>query len=180
MELFNCIKSRNSIRKYIPEKIVKHTDIIKILQAAICAPSYKNMQPWKIYIVEEKNLIKEICNRSIYYKWMKDAPLIFAVFLDNKISYNRIKDLQSVGAFIQNILLECNDLGLGACWIGEILNSKEQINELLHIEKQYELMAIITIGHKSFPETSKSKKRKHIDKFILGWKKQNEKNSLLQ
>ena len=77
--------------------------------------------------------------------------------------------MQSIGALIQNILLTSNNLGLGSCWIGEILNKKDNIKKLLCVEKQYELMAIITIGYKDLTVNPHVRKRKNINEFILDW-----------
>ena len=65
--------SRKSIRKYIPNKDIKNTVISQILQTANYTPSYKNLQPWKIHVVKNKEKINEICKNSIYYEWMKNA-----------------------------------------------------------------------------------------------------------
>ena len=169
MEFYNCIMSRKSIRKYIPNKDIKNTVISQILQTANYTPSYKNLQPWKIHVVKNKEKINEICKNSIYYEWMKNASVLLVIFLDGNKSFDRLKDLQSIGALIQNILLTSNNLGLGSCWIGEILNKKDNIKKLLCVEKQYELMAIITIGYKDLTVNPHVRKRKNINEFILDW-----------
>jgi hypothetical protein len=33
----------------------------------------------------------------------------------------------AIGACIQNILLAAHSLGLGTCWLGEILNKKQEV-----------------------------------------------------
>ena len=53
----------------------------------------------------------------------------------------------AIGACIQNMLLEAYSLGLGSCWLGEILNRKEDVEKLLKIPDDCELMAVVTLGY---------------------------------
>ena len=78
---------------------------------------------------------------------IRDAPVAIAVCMDVSDSYNREKDLMAVGACIQNILLEAHALGLGACWLGEILNKKQAVAKYLNLESDLELMAVVTLGY---------------------------------
>ena len=61
--------------------------------------------------------------------------------------YNDIKDHQAMGACIQNMLLAAHGLGLGAVWLGEILNKAEGVRRFLQLPPQMELMAVVAIGH---------------------------------
>ena len=65
----------------------------------------------------------------------------------NLCSFNREKDLMALGASIQNILLAAVALGLGACWLGEILNRKEEINRLLRWDRDLEMVAALAVGY---------------------------------
>lgn len=63
-------------------------------------------------------------------------------------SYNCIKDVQSCGATIQNILLTAHSLGVGSCWIGEIIDKNADVKKILRInDGNLELMAIVTLGY---------------------------------
>ena len=57
-----------------------------------------------------------------------------AVYLDKSRSYDRLKDAQSCGAAIQNIMLAAHSLGIGSCWIGEILPKDDEIKAMLNIK----------------------------------------------
>jgi nitroreductase len=50
MKVFEAIANRRSIRKF-KRNPVPEGDIRRILQAGILAPSGKNRQPWKFYVV---------------------------------------------------------------------------------------------------------------------------------
>ena len=76
--------------------------------------------------------------------------------LDVESSYHRDKDLQGVGAALQNMLLAAYALELGAVWLGEILKNGEQVIELLNLPARYELMAVLALG---FPADTKPPSR---------------------
>ena len=44
----------------------------------------------------------------------------------------------AIGACIQNMLLEAYSLGLGTCWLGEILNKKAQVSKYLNLDEDLE------------------------------------------
>jgi nitroreductase len=167
MELTEVINSRKSIRKYINRKVEKEK-IEKILESGIKAPSGKNGQPWKFIVIKEnKELLKQISKLTIYDSFVKTADCLILVFLNKSESYNYIKDVQGIGACIQNMLLTIIDLGLGACWIGEILNRDLYVREILKLEKNFDLMAVISIGY--CDGETKQRKKKELKDCIINW-----------
>jgi len=165
MDVFDCIKSRHSVRSY-SEQQVEESIIKELIHAAICAPSGKNGQPWRFKVVTDKALINAISDLSTYGKWMRTAPCFIMVYLDKESSYDYIKDMQSCGAAIQNLLLCANSLGLSACWVGEILVKSNEIGSLLDIDNEkYELAALLTVGYKAGRSINAG--RNSIEKFML-------------
>lgn len=164
MKIEDAIKQRRSIRRYT-DRMPKEEDIQKILEAGIWAPSGLNNQPWKFKILKEKNLKDGLANFTKYGGVIKDAPVAICVFLDNNATYNREKDIMAIGACIQNMLLQAYGLGLGSCWLGEILNRKEEVERYLKIDSDYELMAVVTLGYSD--EEYSQGSRKNLKSFFL-------------
>ncbi len=164
MELLELIKSRRSIRKFKQQPISEEF-IQQILEAARWAPSGLNNQPWRFIIIKDKKSIEELSQFTKYSYIIKQAAILIVVFLDNTASYDRTKDIQAIGACIQNMLLMCHALGLGCCWIGEILNRKDEVEKFLGISSSLELMAVLAIGWPQ--ETPTIGKRKPLDELIL-------------
>ncbi len=154
------ILSRRSIRNYT-SKPVARTDITMILEAGRWAPSGLNNQPWKFIVVQNRDTIEKLAGCTRYSSIVKGASVIITVFLDTSTMYDRTKDVQSIGAAIQNMLLACCELGLGAVWLGEILNNKEQVNLILGTPKSLELMAALAIGHPTGSKTTSLRKELH-------------------
>ena len=165
MQTIDCIKSRRSVRNYKTD-VPSQDSISKIIDTALMTPSGKNGQPWRIKLVYDKQLIDSISALSIYESWMKTAPIFMVIYLDKRTSYNYIKDAQACGAFMQTIMLTAHDIGLGSCWIGEIIARGEDVNALLNINSfDFELMGIITIGYAT--NSPKEVKRKTIRDILL-------------
>lgn len=59
MEILDLIKSRRSIRDF-EDKQVADEIVDKILECGMYAPSSKNSQPWKFYVIKNKDLINEL------------------------------------------------------------------------------------------------------------------------
>ncbi|MBD3388894.1 MAG: nitroreductase family protein [Candidatus Altiarchaeales archaeon] len=160
MEVSDAIANRRSIRKYTGEE-VSDNDIKAVLEAGRWGPSGLNNQPWKFKVLKGK--VKDsIAEHTRYGHIIEAAPACIAVFLDVENSYNRDKDLQAIGACIQNMLLRIQSLGLGAVWLGEILNQREKVEETLGVE--HELMAVIALGH---PGEEGSSDRKDMGELLL-------------
>ena len=165
-EALNFIKSRRSIRKYKSDITPSQEEILKIIEAGIWAPSGLNNQPWRFVIIKDPKIKKEISQLTRYSKIVESAPVLIAVFLDKNKMYHQIKDHQSAGACLQNMMLMAVALGLGTCWLGEILKNEEKLKEILGVEKEkYELCAVLAIGYPA--DDSKRKGRNPIESFIL-------------
>jgi len=145
MDILDIIRKRRSIREYKQESL-KDSDIEKVLEAARWAPSGLNNQPWRFLVIKNKPKKDGLASFTKYGQIIKDAPALLAVCMDTSDSYNREKDLMAMGACIQNMLLEAHSLGLGTCWLGEILNKKREVAKYLNLDNDLELMAVITLG----------------------------------
>lgn len=162
-----CILNRRSVRSYTTKKVTRE-QVMDLLQAACWAPSGKNGQPWKFVVVmDDEELKKELASLSIYKNFVEQAPCLIGVYLDKGLSYDYIKDLQAVGAAIQNILLAAYDMGLGTCWIGEILNREGDVRRLLGLSEDLQLMALITVGYPDKP-AGEGKRRETMDS-VAAW-----------
>ena len=67
-------KCRGYIDNSIPDNLINI-----LVNAATYTPSGKNLQPWRIKIIRDKEIINEISDLSIYGEWMKTAPCFFII-----------------------------------------------------------------------------------------------------
>lgn len=145
-DVFSATLNRRSVRKFA-DRVIPEDIINEILESGRWAPSGINNQPWRFVVIQDKTIINQLAHLSPHSKFIKNAPLIIAVFMDNAISYDRTKDTLAIGACIQNMLLYIHSIRLGACWIGDILARRNKVEKLLEVPDSYELMALLAIGY---------------------------------
>jgi nitroreductase len=146
MELLEGIYSRRSVRQYSAEPVTME-EVGEILKAGSWAPSGLNNQPWRFVVVRDPGVKGELARLTKYKHIINGASVTIPVFCDREAMYNDLKDHQGIGACLQNMLLAAHAMGLGAVWLGEILNSADKVNDLLDLPLRYELMAVIAVGH---------------------------------
>ncbi len=164
MEVVQAIRQRCSVRKYT-QTTPASSDILKVLEAARWAPSGLNNQPWRYKLVTDAGVRNQLARLTTSDAILRSAPCIILICLDLKASYNRDKDLMAIGAFIQNMLLQAYDLGLGTCWLGEIVNRKREVAALMQWPEHLEFVAGVAVGYAD--EQVGERERKALDELKL-------------
>jgi len=182
MDFDNVIKARKTIRKYKNLK-VSNKDIISIIESAILAPSAKNRQPWRFYILNN-NQKSDIVNMMLEWEQknkgsgssikgsaeeMSQASTAIVIYSPmyhskNKKTYYKKPDYLSLGAAIENMALKCFDLGLGSSWLCDTLYIEDEINDYLNI---YDLEQISTLVIGYPKEVPNRRERFSVDEVIL-------------
>jgi nitroreductase len=155
--ILDAIHQRRSIREYT-EAPVEAEKLREIVRAGCWAPSGLNNQPWRFVTITNRRVGALLAGLTRYGHIVKAAPALIAVYLDSREMYNEEKDHQAAGACIQNMLLAAEALDLGAVWLGEILNRREEVNQLLELSDDYRLMAVIALGHPAHRQQKSQRK----------------------
>ncbi|SEJ09761.1 Nitroreductase [Propionispira arboris] len=173
--IMSAILNRRSIRSYTLEK-VKLSDVAKILTAASWAPSGKNLQPWRFSVIANNTeLIHKLAALTSCDPWLKHAPCLIAVFFDSTVLKNPenstdkvySKHMQAIGAAVQNMMLAAHEIGLGTCWVSEIITQEMKVKEFLNVSAEFDLLALIAVGHPKKQELKS--KRRELSKNIINW-----------
>ncbi|MFZ5775310.1 MAG: nitroreductase family protein [Thermodesulfobacteriota bacterium] len=162
--VLDAIRNRRSIRDFSPQPVEENL-VREIIQAAIWAPSGLNNQPWRFVVVRDDTVRGQLAEQTSYRHIVLAAPLLIAVFLERDAMYDDLKDAQSAGAAIQNMLLAAEALGLGAVWLGQILKNKTAVRHILSLADSLELMAVIALGHPS--RHDQKSRRNPLENFII-------------
>jgi nitroreductase len=144
----------------VPQELVN-----RLIEAARWAPSGLNNQPWKFKIITAPERKAGLSRFTDSRYTIKYAPVVIAFFMDRGFSYNRDKDLMAIGASVQNILLEAASLGLGSCWLGEIVNKKDRVSRFLGTDNNLEFLGAVAIGYPA--RKKKRAARRKVSSFIL-------------
>lgn len=134
-ETLQTIHNRKSVRKFA-DKNVSEEQIEVLLKAAMAAPSSKNNQPWKFYVIRNKQVLQQLADTLPFAKMLPQAPVVIVVCGDNTKGVNEpdqaLNWALDSSAASQNILLAAQSLGLGTVWTG-IFPYKKRIEAVQHV-----------------------------------------------
>ena len=141
MELDAVLRERRSMRKYQPDRKVSREQVEEILKAATLAPSWKNSQTARYYVVMSDDMlkkVKETCLPAFNQTNSKDAPvLIVAAFVKNRSGY-------------ENDGTPSNELGNGWGCLDTLdmgIRDAGKLRELLSIGEDQDVAAVIALGY---------------------------------
>ncbi len=114
MDFESVIRNRYATRKYREDKVEKEL-LEKVLEAGRLAPTAKNLQPIKIYVVE-----KELAKIDKASPCRYGAPTVLMVCGDIEQAFQ--KENHNTGEMdscivATHMMLEAANLGLGSIWI---------------------------------------------------------------
>mgnify|MGYP001481157742 CR=1 FL=1 len=169
MDLVNpvltAIRERRSIRRYTDAPVTDQ-ELLAVLEAGRWAPSGMNNQPWRFLAVRRGDARAEtLAGLTKYAHIVRRAQALICLFLSRDAMYNEKKDHQAAGACLQNMLLAAHSLGLGAVWLGEIVNQEPGVTQALGLDSgALELQAVIALGH---PDQKGSGDREPLENLLL-------------
>ncbi len=158
MEFNDVLPSRRSIRRYTNEPVQKD-QIIAVLKAASLAPSWKNSQCARWYVITDPKKLAEIKEHALpefNARNTANAPcLIVAGFEEGKSGMgadgefaNEIKDGWSyydLGLATENLCLEAARLGLGTLIMG--IRDEAQLRNRLAVPEHVRIVSVVSLGH---------------------------------
>ena len=162
--VLQAIHKRRSIREFTDAPI-SIDQLQEIIRAGKWAPSGMNNQPWRFVIIQDSDIKEQLAQQTHYGHIVRGANALIAVFLSKEDMYDAVKDHQSAGACIQNMLLAVEALELGAVWLGQILKNKTEVNRILGLSDNFDLMAVVAIGYPL--HHNQTSKRKKLSELLL-------------
>ncbi|MDD4900607.1 MAG: nitroreductase family protein [Patescibacteria group bacterium] len=171
MDIREAINIRKSIRKY-KKKQISDEVINELLDAARKAPSAKNVQSHKYFIVKDGVVKNKLIKAGAFKQsYVNDAPLIIICCADpsqypkstdvdeTPVNYAYI-DLSIATSFL---VLRATELGLGTVFVAWIYRDK--IKEVLNIPENYIIPFVIPVGYPD--EDPRPKPRKDLKEIII-------------
>ena len=167
MEFDKLVKARRSFRSF-ERTTLSESQLAEILESGRWAPSPLNLQPWEFILIDDPQLkaqiraIGEDAKGEVKEKngpswaagyemdFLEEAPLLMVVVVDpsrgglGDYFGQKYGAIQAASACVQNMLLACADMGLGALWF--TFFRPEKLRPILHIPEKFEIAGIIPIG----------------------------------
>ena len=145
-DFLDLAKERYSCR-CLSDREVEQEKIDKILRAGQLAPTAKNAQPIKIWVIKSEeaiNKLKEVVKMDF------GAKLFFLIGADRSKAFVRPFDNANFadvdGAIVAtHMLLEIQELGLNTTWVGYI--DTPRLQQLMPQLQGYDLIALFPTGY---------------------------------
>lgn len=166
-----AIMNRRSIRKYTSQEVTDEQVQI-LLQAAMCAPSAGNEQPWHFIVVRDRQLLDQVPEYHPYSSMIKQATVAILICADTRLSkYDLDLWVQDCAAATENLLLAVQDLGLGAVWLGvyPLPARVEGLRRLFNIPEAVFPFALVPVGYPAEHKEGQDRYRKdrvHLNSWL--------------
>lgn len=150
MDFYEVVNKRKSCRDYLPKE-VEEEKLMRVLDAARMAPSWKNWQCWHYFVVKGREIIEKIGaalknnpNETAY----KNATYIIVLCADPSKSGNldgKSYYMVDCGISMEHLCLAAANEGLGTCWVGWF--DEKPLYDLLNIPKELKIVALTPLGY---------------------------------
>ncbi len=142
MDAIEAIKTRRSIREYLPDPVDKSV-IEDIVDCGRLAATGMNEQPWEFVVVTDLEMRRKLAELAEYGKFIDQAPVCIVVICQDAKYY-----IEDGSAATQNMMVAARAHGLGSCWVaGDKKPYADKIRELVGAPIGHRLLSLISIGN---------------------------------
>ena len=159
MEVYECIRSRLSVRSFKPDPVPGRV-VNRMLRAARWAPSARNRQPWHFVVVQSRDALDAIGAIASSGGFIGQAPLAIAVVMDRGG-----RPEFDAGRSLQQIELAAWSEGVGGCVAGVRGEENDKVKELLGIPEDKELVIVMAFGYPTDEAVAGGKQRKPLSEI---------------
>ena len=180
--IIQSLYDRKSVRAYIGKKIPEE-DVQTILTAATQAPSPGNQQLYTILRItdqEKKHRLSISCDNQPF---IEKADLVLVFCADCLKWYHAFQEAEcnprrpDVGDLMlavcdaniaaQNAVVAADSLGIGSCYIGDIMENIETQQEILGLPEYVFPAAMVVFGYPTDQQKSREKPQRVDLKYIV-------------
>jgi nitroreductase len=181
-EILNQLKNRKSVRQYEDKPIPKDLKD-EILQAAFEAPTAGAMMLYTIIDVTDQTLKAKLSVTCDNQPFIAKAPLVLIFLADYQRWYDSFLHegceprtpgegdmlLACADAIIaaQNTVVAAESLGIGSCYIGDILENAEEVRTLLNLPEYVLPAAMLVYGYPTQSQIDRKKPARFDRSYIV-------------
>lgn len=161
MEVMEAIRTRRSIRRF-QDKPVEEEKLRAVLEAVRQAPSWANLQCWRLVVVKNPETRAKISDLSYVEsffapkgyktnpakKALAEAPVLIVACADPEQSGDLGEQyyyLTDIGVASQNLMLAAHDQGLGTVFVGVF--DEEKVRDLLGVPANIRIVGLFPLGY---------------------------------
>lgn len=180
METLEAIKTRRSVRKFA-DKPVEPEKLQDILEAVQAAPSWSNMQCWRMVVVKDADTRAKISDLSYVetffaargyksnpaQKGIADAPVVIVLCAVPEQS-GEMKGqpyyMTDAGIASENLMLAAHASGLATVFVGVF--DEEKLGDLLEIPPGVRIIGLFPVGY-PLTEPKAGPPRKSLEEIVF-------------
>lgn len=165
MDFEDVIKQRKSTRKF-SDRIIEKENLDRILEAGRIAPTAKNNQPVKIYIIQSEDGLKKL-DKATPCRYGSQTVLLVCGDKEKSFSKDEHSTYEVDSCIVAtHMMLEATNIGIDNIWID--MFDRNVIREEFEIPKNLIPVCLLPLGYKSkiCPPSPFHKVRKDINKII--------------
>lgn len=156
------LKDRKSVRVF-KDKAIPTEEINAILESAANAPTAGNQQLYTIINVTDPSLKSQLAESCDHQSFIATAPLVLVFCADCRKWYNAFLEFgcdprkPGVGDLMlavsdtniaaQNAVVAAHSLGIGSCYIGDIMENAEEQRRILSLPPYVFPAAMLVFGY---------------------------------
>jgi nitroreductase len=171
-EALNNIMTRRSVRSFTGRKI-ERADLEAIATAAVYAPSARNLQTWRIIVVQKPELIKKLAKAvatetgaSPDYDFYNPNAIIL-------VSNERTSPFgaEDCSCALENIFLAAHALGIGSVWINQLRGNCDKpgiraVLDEIGLPQSHIVYGMAALGYAAKPPAQTNKNMNNIS-YVL-------------
>ena len=174
-ETIRQLKERKSVRVFLDREIPKGAKEA-ILDAAFAAPTAGNQQLYTIIDVTDRTIKERLVETCDHQPFIADAKMVLIFCADCKKWYDAFRfagcepRLPGVGDLLlavsdaniaaQNAVTAAESLGIGSCYIGDIMENCEEQRALLQLPPYVFPAAMLVFGYPTDQQKARLKPRR--------------------
>ena len=166
------LMERKSVRVFADKPIAPEA-VSAILEAAVNAPTAGNQQLYTIINVTDPKLKEQLSESCDHQPFIAKAPLVLVFCADCRKWYNAFLEygcaprkpgvgdlmlaVSDTNIAAQNAVVAAQSLGIGSCYIGDIMENAEQQRQLLNLPEYVFPAAMLVFGYPTAEQMERPK-----------------------
>ncbi|ONI37908.1 hypothetical protein AN639_01060 [Candidatus Epulonipiscium fishelsonii] len=182
-KIIQSLYNRKSVREFTNQDVAPQIKE-ELLKATVQAPTAGNQMMYSIIDVTDPRLKEQLAKSCDNQPFIATAPLVF-IFVADHTRWHRsfniaganpreigVGDLflsiTDTAIAAQNMVVAAEAMGLGSCYIGDILEQCELHRELLNLPEKSVPVCMLVIGYPTEKQKNRTKPARFDIKYIVG------------
>jgi FMN reductase (NADPH) len=181
-DMIKLLKDRKSIRSF-EDKTIPISEKDCIIEAALQAPTAGNQLLYTILDIEDQNIKDQLSVTCDNQPFIAKAPLVLVFLADCRrwmdcykysgVEYRKpgfgdaLLACEDALIAAQNTVIAAQSLGIGSCYIGDILENHEKVVQLLNLDMYVIPITMLVFGYPTFQQKQRVKPKRFNKKYIV-------------